>query len=185
MEKDKEASKVGKWITIVAVAFVGVMIAIWGIGVSNTEIELRIQAEAQQKNNENIYQKVWTVIKQKAQVTDKYSSDFKDIYSNLMDERYQGDEKSNPAFKWIQEQHPQLSVEMYKELGDAIGSLRAEFTMVQSRLIDIKREHDALISVTPTKWIVGRRPPLEITIVTSQKTKETFRTGEENNVDVF
>jgi hypothetical protein len=176
---------VGILVTVGVVATFIISIGIWAVGISNTEIELRTQAEAQQKNNENIYQKVWTVIKQKAQVTDKYASDFKDIYVNLMDERYKGDEKNNPAFKWIHEQNPQLSVEMYKDLGDSIGGLRAEFAMVQARLIDIKREHDVLRKRFPSKLVVGGREALEIVIVTSQKTKDTFAVGEENNVDVF
>jgi len=173
---------VGILASVGAIILFGVMIAIWGVGVSNTEIELRTQAEAQEKNNENIYQKVWTVIKQKAQVTDKYADDFKGIYTGLMDSRYKGDEGDNPAFKWIHEQNPQLSVEMYKDLGDSIGGLRAEFAMVQSRLIDIKREHDILRKRFPSSLIVGSRPALEIVIVTSEKTKETFSTGEENNI---
>lgn len=179
------AKTVGLLITVAVVAIFGLSIAMWGVGVSNTEIELREQAVAQEKDNQNIYQKVWTVIKQKAQVTDKYATDFKDIYANLMNERYEGDEKSNPTFKWIHEQNPAFSVEMYKDLADSIEALRAEFTRVQSRLIDIKREHDVLRKRFPSKLIVGNRPELEITIVTSQKTKEVFRTGEENNVDVF
>jgi hypothetical protein len=179
------SGKVGALITVAAVIIVGICIAVWGVGVSNTEIELREQAVAQEKDNQNIYQKVWTVIKQKAQVTDKYAEDFKGIYAGLMDSRYKGDEKDNPAFKWIHEQNPQLSVEMYKDLSDSIAGLRAEFARVQSRLIDIKREHDVLRKRFPSKLIVGGRSELEITIVTSAKTKETFKLGEENDVDVF
>ena len=176
---------VGAIITVVVILLVVGMIAAWGVGVSNTEIELRVQSVAQEENNKNIYQKVWTVIKQKAQVTDKYATDFKDIYGNLMEKRYEGDQKSNPTFKWIKEQNPQFSSEMYKDLADSIAGLRAEFARVQTRLIDIKREHDVLRQRFPSKIIVGSRPELEITIVTSAKTKEVFKIGEENNVDVF
>lgn len=179
------AKNAGLWITIGVVALFGLIIAMWGVGVSNTEIELREQAVAQQENNKNIYQKVWTVIKQKAQVTDKYAEDFKGIYAGLMDSRYKGDVGDNPSFKWIHEQNPQLSVEMYKELGDSIGGLRAEFAMVQARLIDIKREHDVLRKRFPSSLIVGSRAELDVVIVTSQKTKETFALGEENDVDLF
>lgn len=179
------AGKVGLIATLVVILFVAGMTVIWGVGVSNTEIELRKQAMAQELDNQNIYQKVWTVIKQKAEVTDKYATDFKDVYGNLMEERYEGDKDNNPAFKWIQEQHPQFSVEMYKTLTDSIEGLRAEFARVQSRLIDIKREHDVLRQRFPSTLIVGDRDELEITIVTSAKTKKVFIDGEENNVDIF
>ncbi len=177
--------KIGMLAILGTIVVVGIMIAMWAVGVSNTEIELREQSIAQQKNNENIYQKVWTIIKQKAQVSDKYASDFKDIYVNLMDERYAGDEGNNPAFKWISEQNPQLSVDLYKDLSDAIGGLRAEFATVQARLIDIKREHEVLRKRFPSSLIVGKRAALDIVIVTSAQTKDTFKLGEENNVDVF
>jgi len=179
------AGKVGLIVTLVVIFLVTGMAIIWGVGVSNREIELREQAVAQEKDNQNIYQKVWTVIKQKSQVTDKYATEFKNIYGNLMEKRYEGDKDNNPAFKWIKEQHPQFSVEMYNTLADSIEGLRAEFARVQSRLIDIKREHDVLRKRFPSKLIVGKRDELEITIVTSVKTKEVFVMGEENNVDVF
>ena len=179
------AGKIGALAIGVAVVVFGIMVAIWAIGVSNHEIELRALASAQQMKNENIYQKVWTVIKQKAQVTDKYASDFKGIYAGLMDSRYKGDEGDNPTFKWIHEQNPQFSSEMYKDLSDAISGLRAEFAMVQNRLIDIDKEHVILRTTLPTSWVVGKRKPLDIVIVTSSKTIEVFRLGEENNVDVF
>jgi hypothetical protein len=118
------------------------MIAMWAVGVSNTEIELREQSIA--------------LIS----------------WKNVMQE-------------WISEQNPQLSVDLYKDLSDAIGGLRAEFATVQARLIDIKREHEVLRKRFPSSLIVGKRAALDIVIVTSAQTKDTFKLGEENNVDVF
>lgn len=179
------AKTVGGIVTVVALLFVGIGMATWGVGVSNTEIELREQAVAQEKDNQNIYDKTWKIISQKAQIADKYAKEFKDIYANLMNERYEGDEKSNPTFKWIHEQNPKFSTEMYKDLGDSISSCRAEFARVQSRLIDIKREHDVLRKRFPSKLIVGGREELIVTIVTSSKTDEVFKTGKDDDVELF
>jgi len=180
-----KAKTIGVIVAVVAVILLGISVAIWSIGISNTEIELREQAVAQEKDNQNIYDKTWKTIKQKAQITDKYAKDFKDIYSNLMNSRYQGDQKSNPTFKWIHEQNPQFSVEMYKDLSDAIEANRAEFARVQSRLIDIKREHDVLRKRFPSKLIVGGREELVVTIVTSTKTDEVFKSGKDDNIELF
>lgn len=173
---------------IAAVSVIGIFalsIVMMGIGYSNSEIELRNQAKAQQEANQAIYDEVWKVIKQHAQVTDKYAGDFKEIYTGLMSGRYDADSKSNPMFKWISEHNPSLSDQMYISLADTIKGQRAKFTRVQTRLIDIKREHDNLRLRFPSKLFVGGREPLEIQIVTSSKTKETFSTGEENDVEVF
>ena len=177
--------KVGVIVAVVVVAIVALTITFMGIGYRNHEVELRNQAEAQEDANQVIYDKTWKVVKQKAQIADKYETAFKDIYSGLMSARYSADGENNPAFKWIHEQNPTLSTELYKELGDSISGLRAEFAMVQNRLIDIKREHDNLRQRFPSSVFVGSRPELEINIVTSTKTEKTFAEGKEDDVDLF
>ena len=102
-----------------------------------------------------------------------------------MSGRYAGDAKQSPMFKWIQEQNPNFSVELYKNLDDAIEGQREEFAMVQKRLIDIKREHQLLRQKFPSSLFVGGRPELEIQIVTSTKTEETFKSGKEDSVNLF
>lgn len=167
------------------VGFIILCLVFFWIGTSNHEIDLKNQATAQQKKNEVVFDKVWKVIQQKAGLASEYASKFKEIYHDIMSERYSGDQKQSPMFRWITEQNPQFSVEMYKEVSDAIESNRAEFVMVQSRLLDIKREHDNLRQKFPSSIVVGGRPALDIKIVTSSKTDEAFRTGKEDDVELF
>lgn len=169
---------------IVAVIILGVSIALGAIGISNEEIELRNQAVAQQKTNEATFDKVWKVLKQKAGIMDKQREDFRVVYTGIMNERYQGEADGAPAFKWIKEHNPEFPMDMYKDISNAIESNRATFLRVQKRLIDIKREHDNLRKKFPSSLIVGNRPELDIQIVTSQRTKRTFETGEENEEDL-
>ena len=58
---------------------------------------------------------------------DKYKNDFKDVYGTIMEGRYKADDGNNPAFKWIQEQNPQFSVDLYTSLGDTIEGQRTKF----------------------------------------------------------
>jgi hypothetical protein len=164
--------------------FVAIGVLTW-ISYNNKEIDLRNQAKAQQQANQVVYDKVWKILQQKAGVLDKYASDFKDIYKGIMNERYQGDAKQAPLFKWIQEQNPQFSEKMFLNLSDAIEAQRGEFAMVQKRLIDIKREHDNLRQKFPGNIIVGSRGEIKIDIVTSTKTEKTFETGKEDQIDLF
>jgi len=164
------------------IVLIGVMM---NINYKNQEVELRNQATAQQDANKVTYDKVWKTIKQKASISDKYAKDFKDIFGGLMKSRYSGDQKGNPAFKWIQERNPDFSVELYKDLAAAIESNRAQFMRVQNRLIDIKRVHDNLRLKFPSKMFVGSRGELVIQLVTSTKTEKTFDEGKEDNVELF
>jgi hypothetical protein len=156
-----------------------------GISYKNDEVGLRNQIIAQQKANENIYDKTWKTISQKAQISDKYKADFKDVYATIMNERYEGEEKGSPLFKFIKEHNPQFSVELYKDLGDAIESNRAEFMIAQNRLIDISREHNNLLGKFPGSWFLSGIQKVEIKIVTSTKTEKAFSTGKDDDVDLF
>jgi hypothetical protein len=155
------------------------------MGYKNTAVELREQAVAQEKANEVFYDKVWKVLAQKAELTAKYPDDFKDIFVNLMDARYGADKGSNPAFKWIQEQNPNFSAEMYKDLADSISAERSGFARVQTKLIDIKREHDVLRQRMPSKWFLSSEEELIIKIVTSTKTSKVFADGKDDEVKLF
>lgn len=174
-----------KWVVAGSVAFILLVGVLSGISVSNNEIDLRAQFMAQVDANKVTYDKVWKTVSQKAQITDKYKDDFKDVYVSMMNERYEGETKGSPMFKWVQEHNPQLSASIYTDLMDAVESNRAEFLRVQKRLIDIKREHQILRQKFPSSIIVGSRPELVLELVTSAKTKKAFETGEENDVDLF
>jgi len=163
----------------------GLGIVGWWIGTSNKEIDIRNQATAQQQANTAVFDKVWKTIQQVAGVSDQYASNFKEIYNGIMKERYQGDAKGAPLFKWIQEQNPNFSTDLYAKVSDAVESNRAEFLMVQKRLIDIKREHDNIRLKFPSSIVVGGRPALEIQIVTSTKTEKAFATGKDDDVDLY
>lgn len=148
----------------------------------NAEVSLRNLAKAQQEQNKVIYDKTWKTISQRAQITDKYEQAFKDIYSRIMDARYKDE---NLLFKFVTEQNPTLSPDLYRELADAVESNRLEFANVQKRLLDIKREHDNLRMRFPGSWFVGDRPELVLQIVTSTKTEKTFATGKEDDIQLF
>lgn len=162
------------------------IVVLMGIGATNREVELRNQAGAQGKANEVIYDEVWKVLQQKAGIVDKFAKDFKEVYGTIMEDRYQGEKNGpGPTFKWIQEHNPNFTPEMYKDLSIAIEAYRGKFSRVQQKLIDIKREHNDLRMKIPSKWFVGKKPELEINIVTSTKTKSTFSSGVEDDIELF
>jgi hypothetical protein len=168
-----------------AALVLGLLLVMMGVGYNNKEIDLRNQAAAQQLANEAQFDEVWKVIKQVANVTDKYAADFRGIYNDIMAGRYAADGENNPMFKWISEQNPTLDSAMYIKLADTINAQRAGFTRVQKRLIDIKREHDNLRKKFPSKLFLADAPELEIVIVTSSKTEDVFANGIDDDMTLF
>jgi len=154
------------------------------VGWHNKAIALESQFKAQQKANEVEYDKVWKVIAQKAQIPGKYKEDFKDVYTGIMEKRY-GSGQNGKMMLWIKEQNPEFDSSLYKDIMNAVEGQREGFARVQKQLLDIKREHDNLRQQFPSTLICGSRTELEAQLVTSGKTTETFKTGEENDVSLF
>ena len=148
---------------------------------SNKEIIIRNQATAVQKESEIIFDRVWKVIQQQANVSDKYKDGFKEIYVEMMDARY---ESGGNFMKWIQEANPTFDASLYKQLMNTISSERASFANVQTKLVSVKQEHDNLRLLFPASIFLSGRPPLDIKIVTSAKTDKAFESGEENDIEL-
>ena len=161
-----------------------ILIVGMGISASNKEVALRSKIEAQKQVVESYYDKMWKVISQKAQVTDQYKDAFKDIYPKLIEGRY-GNENGGTLMKWITESNPTFDVSLYKDLMASIEAERASFTMEEKRLFDLANQHRIVLNSFPSSIFVGGRGEIEITVVSSAKTKEVMKTGEENDINLF
>lgn len=175
-----------KKLIIAAVATLGaLLVLVFGMNIQydNREARLRNQASAQQDANKVVFDKVWKVLQQKAQVTDQYKDAFAKIYPELMEGRY-GNERGGALLSMITESNPNFDVSLYKDLMTSIEAQREGFARVQIALRDIKREHDDLRTTAPANWFVNAEE-LKVVLVTSGKTDEAFSTGREEDVDLF
>lgn len=154
------------------------------VSYNNREVGLRNRAAAQQKNLEVVFDRTWKIISQIAQVADAGKEAFKEIYPALMEGRY-GNARGGALMSWIQESNPQFDMKLYDKLAAAIESQRTDFAREQQKMLDIKREHDDLRLKFPSSFFVGSRPELTVIIVTSSKTDEAFRTGQEDDINLF
>ena len=175
-----------KLLIIIVLAFlsVGGIIGLMYWSANNNEISLRNHIEAQQKTCEAYYDKLWKIISQKAQVAEKYKDAFKEIYPALIEGRY-GNEKGGTLMKWITESNPTFDVSLYKDLMSSIEGERAGFFMEQKKLIDLDREHKTLRQQFPASMFIGTRPDVKITIVTSSQTEAVYKTGKEDDINLF
>lgn len=176
-----------KTIAIILVGLVlGLGIFYFGMSVSyqNQNIELKNKILAQQKSNEANFDKMYKVISQIAQVSEQYRETFKEVYPQLIEGRY-GNEKGGSLMKWVTESNPTFDTRLYDRLATAIESNREDFFVEQKKLIDINREHRNLLAKWPGTWFLLPGDTIHITVVTSQKTGEVFKAGQENDVNLF
>ena len=173
----------------VAFLFLGGMLAIYGVGVSNDEIQLRNQYSAKIDANKAVHDAMWKTLQQTAGVASKYAEDFSKVYQPLMNARYGmgdgGKGGDGSLMKWIQERNPKFDSSLYARIQTVIEAKRAEFKTVQIASRDVKREHDNLILQFPSRIFVGGREALPVIMVTSTRTEETFEQGVDDNVDMF
>lgn len=151
---------------------------------SNGEIRLRNQVTAQQKANETSFDTCWKIISQQAQVSEQYKDAFKEIYPALMEGRY-GDARGGALMSWITESNPTFDTKLFEKVSNSIEEQRTVFKRDQHKLIDIKREHDNALTTAPSSWFIGGRQPVQIAIITSARTTESFKSGAEEDVAVF
>ncbi len=167
----------------VAAALISLICFLMDISIVNKEIQLREVTVGQQKKCEAYFDKMWKILKQKAGIADQYKEAFKEIYPKLIEGRYsQGD---GSLMKWITESNPSFDVSLYKDVMQSIEIERTGYFNEQSTLIDMQREHHVYLTTRPSKWFLNDTlKPVNIVIVTSAVTKDAYRTGEENDIDL-
>jgi len=155
---------------------------------NNREVDLRTTFEMQMKNRSALYDKMWKVISQKAQITKAYDSSFIRIVNAAMDPRKDG---ANIMMKWVTESNPTLQVgtvqELYKDLSRTIESERNSFFEREETLASIQQQHSKFLRSFPNNFLnffMGRKE-LEYKPITSDRTDDVMRTGKDNDVNVF
>lgn len=172
----------GFLIGLIVLVAIGGGIAIWAVGVSNSERTLRNKIEAQQEATEIFYTKLWEILKSKAGVTEEYAEQFKEIQFGIMEGRYS---TGGEMMKWIQEANPEFDASLYKDLMNSIEGERNGFFLEQKKLIDMQKQHKDMLVIFPKKVILANRESVEITVLKNVVTKEAFETGTDQSLDLF
>ena len=169
-------------IIIVAVAAILLVLLIMFFTYNNKEIYLRKEADAQRKKIESTHDKMWKVIKQKAEVSDKYREAFERVYPEIIAGRYSD---GSSAMKWIQEANPNFDTSLYNDLMQAIEIQRTHLHNAQTRMLDVIRERASLIESYPSRWFITNKSEIEYEVISSTKTHNVVETRIDDDVDVF
>lgn len=176
---------------VMPLVIIGVIVVLGGwfalsfISISNRDVDMHTGFSAEVDNNKAIYDKTWKVVQQKAGVANEAATKFGEIYTKIMDARYDG--KDNLLMNWIQEQNPQFDISLYKDLSLAIEANKAEFLRCQQKQIDLNREHENLRLKFPTNIFLMLKgcKKFELKLVTSTRTENAFATGKDDDVELF
>ena len=152
----------------------------WWVSINKEEAQLRLQVEAQQTVCKSHFDKMWKILQDQTGVTESYKDSFKEIYTNIMDERYDG--KPQLLMQWVTESNPNFDVRLFERLMESISVERNSYHQAQSRLTDMNRQHLFMISPNniPTYWFLRNTTPINVVIVTSSRTEKAYETGQDN-----
>jgi hypothetical protein len=98
-----------------------------------------------------------------------------------------GDDSKNLLMKWVKESVPTVDTSTFNHLMNVITSSRDGWTQRQKELVQLKVSHDTMLDSWPGGLflsIMGRQK-IEIVIVTSSRTEESFKTGKDDDANVF
>lgn len=169
-------------IIIVAAVAILLILLIMFFTYNNKEIYLRKEADAQRKKIESTHDKMWKVIKQKAEVSDKYRETFERVYPEIIAGRYSD---GSSAMKWIQEANPNFDTSLYNDLMQAIEIQRTHLHNAQTRMLDVIRERASLIESYPSRWFITNKSEIEYELISSTNTRNVVETRVDDDVDVF
>jgi len=174
------AGLIGVGLIIIAILF-GM-----GVSFSNKEVVLKNTITAKQTDNKNQMDAMWKNISQVAQVTEAQKNALIEIFTGYAKAR-SGDNKGGSLANWIHEAVPNVDTSTFNNLQNIIVAQRDGFKTRQTELLDLNREHDNLIGTFPNSLfasLLGRKH-IDIIVVTSSRTEDAFKTGQDNDVQLF
>ena len=160
------------------------VVALTWMSANNREVSLRNAITAKQQANQATFDNMWKQIKSAAEVTDAQKNALKEIFVEHAQAR-SGGGSDKAIVKWLQESVPNVDTTVFTNLQNIIVGARNSFTSDQVALLDLKREHDNVLTVFPSSLFVGGRSHIDVQIVTSEKTERTFASGKDDDVKVF
>lgn len=176
------------WITVIGVVGAFVLIASLFIGsifsTLDREAGLRVTIEAKQKDNKSELDNTIKVISQTAQVTDAQKQALVDIIVGNAKAR---NGSSGSLATLVKEAVPTVDTTTFNNLQNIIVAKRDGWTMRQKELLDLSREHNKMFETLYSGTLLNffGRKKIDVVIVTSTRTEQSFETGKDDDISVF
>lgn len=147
-------------------------------------ISLEQRIDAQYITNQSNYDNMWKKFKEMTQVTELQAEQFKDVYTELIQGRY---EDQSLLIQMVKEENPQLGSEVYTNLQNAIESGRNSFANDQMKITDIIREYNTQVQrYVVLNTFMGRElKNAKDYVVTSDRTQNAFDTRKDDQINIM
>lgn len=172
-------------LVILSIVVVGIVGGLSAMNFSIKSKQLLNGIDGQLTTNKTNYDKMWKKFSETAQVQEKYAKDVKEIYTATIEGRYGND--NSLLFKSITESNPNIDSSIYKQLQTIIDDDRDEFFNYQKTITDKVTAYNNYLAAHPIMSTILAKEDLksEAYVITSDKTKDAFATGEDNQIDLF
>ena len=170
-------------IIIIGIVLVVIILVCMFFSYNNREVTLRKEVDAQKGKIESVHDKMWKIIKQKANITEQYRETFEKIYPELISGRYSNDQGG--MMKWIQEANPNFDTSLLKDLMQSIEIQREHLNTAQTRMLDIIKERETLIENYPSMWFIQNKTKIEYEVISSTRSKTIIDTRIDDDIDMF
>ena len=154
------------------VGLISIMGVIMAVGINNTEIGLRNQYTAQNKEVETTLDTMRKTLMSQFKVTKEFADKFIKVAQTQTEGR-----KGGGLIKLSTESAALgIDKDIYKKMMNSIEGQMAQFKRSQDTLTDVWRTHKTYCEVFPNSIIVGGNPIPEPVMISSNVTKETMKT---------
>ena len=166
-----------------------IMLVIGCISFHNQDTKDRLLVVAKQTDNKSEMDAMWKIIEQNAQVTTEQKNALVEIFNGYAQSRTPED--GGKLMLWVKEAVPNVTPasEVYKQLMNTITAQREGFKFRQKELLDINRVRDTRLQGFPGALYAmicpGDHKEVDVVIVTSTRTENAFKTGKDDDVDLF
>lgn len=166
--------------TLIFLVYILFIITKFSINVVNQEVMIKKRYHRTEEKRKTTYQNMYRSVLEKYNVIKFADTGFANIMLIQMSNQSPNKEL---MWYWVQQNNPSITynrvLDMYNDLITLIESKRNEFTYIENELQQLKFEHDSLLSIIPSKFVVGRREPIIYRPILSDKTDVVFRTNKE------
>jgi len=167
------------------ILILGIIFLFTLIGTFNGYTRLENLAKATQTDNTNVLDNTRKAIREAASVSDKEVEALTNIITGYADSRGENTAGDGQLVTvgMVQEAVPSIQgIETLRNLQNIVVAGRKDWQFSQTRLLEIKRQADDMITTFPSGTILKilGKNEIEVVIITSAETKENFATGEDN-----
>lgn len=149
-------------------------------------VQEKVLIETSKANLEGVFDNTFKKIAQSTQVVKFDRNSLKDIITSHAEART-GSGGGGGLMKWVQESIPNVNSDITNRLISIINGARDEYQFQQVSHNDHIRKYNQILASPFLGWAmrtIHGFTPIDAVSVTSTRTKEAFKTGVDNDVDL-